>query len=330
MPNVFISYSRNDAPFVNILVNRLQQRKIDVFYDQNSIAVGASIATSLNSVIQNAEYVLIVMSPDYFNSIWATKEMELALAEEFDNGITKVIPLLYRDTEIPAILSTKLYADFRTDDVFENSFARLVAALTSPRPSLTQSEKVQDGLQLAFGTILEKVIKSDEVQMMIDGLKANVASFIQESVDSPVNCTPVGITVDPSLCFVIMPFSSQELNDVYEYFIKPTIEDTCGLTCERGDDVFGSNVIMDDIRAAIEKASIVVADLTGKNANVFYEVGIAHTLNKPVLLLAQYMDDVPFDLRHRRVLQYDYSPKGCKVLEGKIIEHINAMLKSKI
>lgn len=327
MPNVFISYSRNDAPFVNNLVNRLQQQKIDVFYDQNSIAVGESIASSINLVIQNADYVLIVMSPDYFNSIWATKEMELALSGEFEKGVTKVIPLLCRDTEIPAILSTKLYADFRTADVFEDSFARLVRALTSPQPSLKQLENVQDGLQLTLGTIMEKVLQSDEVQNMIDGLKANVASFVQQSVAPPVNCTPVGITVDPNLCFVIMPFSSDELNDVYDYFIKPAIEEKCNLTCERGDDVFGSNVIMDDIRAAIEKANIVVADLTGKNANVFYEVGIAHTLNKPVLLLSQFMDDVPFDLRHRRVLLYDYSPKGCSILTGKIAKHVEAMLK---
>jgi hypothetical protein len=60
-------------------------------------------------------------------------------------------------------------------------------------------------------------------------------------------------------------------------------------------------------RQSIEGACVVVADLTGKNANIFYEVGIAHTLEKPVLLLAQPMSDVPFDLRHKRVLLYKYS-----------------------
>jgi hypothetical protein len=116
--------------------------------------------------------------------------------------------------------------------------------------------------------------------------------------------------VDAKFCFVVMPFSSDELNIVYEDFVHPAIESECGLRCERGDDLFGSDVIMDNIQRNIERARLVIADLTGRNANVFYEVGIAHTLKKPVLLLAQSISDVPFDLRHRRVLLYEYSPRG--------------------
>ncbi len=123
-----------------------------------------------------------------------------------------------------------------------------------------------------------------------------------------------------------MPFDDQDLEVVYEYFIKPTLTEDCGLQCERGDDVFGSNVIMEDIRKSISSADVILADLTRKNANVFYEVGICHTLNKPVLLLSQSMEDVPFDLRHRRVLLYEYSPRGCKRLEGALKENMTAVL----
>lgn len=125
-----------------------------------------------------------------------------------------------------------------------------------------------------------------------------------------------------------MPFGDVNLQVVYEDFVKPTIEAECELVCERGDDVFGSNVIMDDIIHSIESADIVVADLTDKNANVFYEVGICHTLRKPVLLLAQSIDDVPFDLRHRRVLLYEYSPRGCKRLENTLKENLIAILSA--
>jgi hypothetical protein len=324
---VFISYSRTDSEFVAMLVNHLKSNEITVSYDQTDFAIGDSIAASINLAIKEADFVLIIMSPDYFNSSWATKEMEMSLAEEFDKGKTKVIPLLCRDTKIPPLLMTKKYADFRSPVTFESSFAELMKVFGAPKPLLTQIDKTGGESQLALGSILKKALESDEVKGMIEGIKLNVATFIQHSVEPPVNCTPVSITVDPTLCFVVMPFSSEELNDVYEYFIKPAIEGKCELKCERGDDVFGSNVIMEDIRGAIEKARLVVADLTGKNANVFYEVGIAHTLNKPVLLLSQSMNDVPFDLRHRRVLLYDYSPKGCKVLEGKIVENIKALLK---
>lgn len=129
------------------------------------------------------------------------------------------------------------------------------------------------------------------------------------------------------VAFMVMPFGPEDLQIVYEEFVKPTLESKCRVLCIRGDDIFGSNVVMDDVTTAIASADIVIADLTGKNANVFYEVGIAHALNRRVLLLAQTLDDVPFDLRHRRILLYDYTPKGCKTLEHKIAEHVEDILK---
>jgi hypothetical protein len=127
--------------------------------------------------------------------------------------------------------------------------------------------------------------------------------------------------------FVVMPFGREDLQVVYDDYVKPTIEDSCFLKCIRGDDMFGSGVIMADILHAIADAEIIIADLTSQNANVFYEVGIAHATNKRVLLMAQSLDDVPFDLRHRRVLIYDYSPHGCKLLEQRIKEHVFDMRK---
>jgi hypothetical protein len=92
--------------------------------------------------------------------------------------------------------------------------------------------------------------------------------------------------------------------------------------------MFGSGVIMDDVLNGIDAADIVLADLTGQNANVFYEVGIAHAKNKPVLLLAQSLDDIPFDLRHRRILPYVYSPPGVMALGKKLQEHVNSMAQA--
>jgi len=126
-------------------------------------------------------------------------------------------------------------------------------------------------------------------------------------------------------CFIVMPFGVQDLEDLYNEFILPVLDD-CKLDCARGDDIFGSNVVMDDVKAAIATADLVIADLSGQNPNVFYEVGIAHTLGKPVLLLSQSIEDVPFDLRHRRVLPYEYTPVGCKRLIAKLREHVLAML----
>jgi hypothetical protein len=125
-----------------------------------------------------------------------------------------------------------------------------------------------------------------------------------------------------------MAFGPDDLQVVCEDFVKPVVENSCDLECVRGDDMFGSAVVMDDVLSAIRASTVVIADLTGRNANVFYEVGIAHAIDKPVLLMAQSLDDVPFDLRHRRVLIYDYTPRGCKRLETQIEQHIKDMLGS--
>ena len=165
----------------------------------------------------------------------------------------------------------------------------------------------------------------------VDELAAAVAEMKQRLDLLAPPLTPS--TADPGgkhnpVAFMVMPFGPEDLQVVFEEFVKPTLESKCKVTCIRADDIFGSNVVMDDVTMAIESADIVIADLTGKNANVFYEVGIAHALNRRVLLLAQTLDDVPFDLRHRRILLYDYTPKGCKTLEHKIAEHIHDILKT--
>jgi len=134
---------------------------------------------------------------------------------------------------------------------------------------------------------------------------------------------PAGIA-NP-VAFMVMPFGPEDLQIVYDDFVKPVVEDKCGLECVRGDDMFGSDVIMENVLAAIRKAKVVIADLTGQNPNVFYEVGIAHATDTPVLLITQSLDDVPFDLRHRRVLPYEYSPHGCKRLEIQLEEHLRQM-----
>jgi hypothetical protein len=61
-----------------------------------------------------------------------------------------------------------------------------------------------------------------------------------------------------------------------------------------------------------------VRKFTGKNPNVFYEVGVAHTVGKEVILVTQSMDDVPFDLRHLRCIVYEYTPRGVRALEANL------------
>src|ERR1044071_6676009 len=96
--------------------------------------------------------------------------------------------------------------------------------------------------------------------------------------------------------FVLMPFS-QDFTDIYEAGIKPACRDA-GAYCERVDEQIFVESILDRVYKQIAKADVIIAEMTGRNPNVFYETGYAHALNKTVILLTQNADDIPFDLKH--------------------------------
>lgn len=136
-----------------------------------------------------------------------------------------------------------------------------------------------------------------------------------------------GVSTDDS-CFVMMPFASP-VGGYYESIYKPAIE-KAGLTAIRADtEIFGAGKIMDQIWSGINDASVLVAELTGKNPNVFYELGIAHALRKPVVLVSSNEDDVPFDLQHIRVIYYDCTdPFWGQKLLNKVAENILSAMKN--
>lgn len=103
--------------------------------------------------------------------------------------------------------------------------------------------------------------------------------------------------------FVLMPFAA-EFSDVYKFLIFDGLTKV-GYDVKRADDIKSQNNILNDIIEGIVSSDLIIADLTGANPNVYYELGIAHTLNKKVILLTQDIDELPFDLRSYRVLPYD-------------------------
>lgn len=139
---------------------------------------------------------------------------------------------------------------------------------------------------------------------------------------SPVFGQPSRRTSWPQI-FVLMPFA-QELTPVYEDHIKKVVS-SMGRKVARADDFFTTESIIGDIWSAIFHALVVVADCTGRNPNVFYEIGIAHTLGRDTILLTQSQEDVPFDLRHLRIIQYEFTPSGMKVFETRLEKTIRSL-----
>ncbi len=109
--------------------------------------------------------------------------------------------------------------------------------------------------------------------------------------------------INSRLCFIIMPFDSA-LKNVYDA-VATIIQDHCHLDCVRADHIAKSNLITHEIWTHINEARLSIADLTGRNPNVFYELGLAHACRRPVILLAQNSDDVPFDLEALKHIPYN-------------------------
>jgi hypothetical protein len=127
------------------------------------------------------------------------------------------------------------------------------------------------------------------------------------------------------IVFVLMPFS-EEFNDIYFSGIKPAVED-CGLICERVDEQHFTDPILKKIFENIKKARFIVAEMTGKNPNVYYEVGYAHATSKPVILLTQDLKDIPFDLKDRPHINYG---GDIAMLKQRLSERLISLIEQEI
>ena len=124
--------------------------------------------------------------------------------------------------------------------------------------------------------------------------------------------------------FMAMPFAP-DFDEIYEYHIKRAVIDS-GYSIKRGDDFFSKRSIISDVWSGINAAEVIIAECTGRNPNVFYELGIAHALNKATIMLAQDIDDVPFDIRHLRVIVYENSIPSRDSLEKRLVEALEIFL----
>lgn len=109
-------------------------------------------------------------------------------------------------------------------------------------------------------------------------------------------------------CFVLMPFG-EWFDRYYKEIYIPAIKEA-GFEPLRADSLFNSGSVIEQIWQQIRKAKVLLADLTGKNPNVFYELGLSHAARKPVVFVAGNIEDVPFDVRHLRVVTFDIREPG--------------------
>ena len=130
--------------------------------------------------------------------------------------------------------------------------------------------------------------------------------------------------VQTDLVSVMMSFQV-EFNPVYEAIGRAC--DSRHLRWRRADDLWNNSTIIQDVFELIYVSNIVVVDFTRRNPNVMYETGLAHALGKHVVPITQSLDDVPFDLRSHRVLQYLRNEQGLRTLESDLAKRLTTIVE---
>jgi hypothetical protein len=124
--------------------------------------------------------------------------------------------------------------------------------------------------------------------------------------------------------FVIMPFAP-EFDAVFVHMIVPVC-DSLGLQVKRGDDKALNKRIMSDVWQCLLNTRLVIADITGDRANVFYELGIVHTIGKPCIVITKDVTAIPFDTRDWRAIGYDTDIAPAEKFKEELRHRITAEL----
>lgn len=212
--------------------------------------------------------------------------------------------------------------DFRIDFLYTLNLCRLTIGTV-----LNQHRQISTICELIEGQeyAIKISLKDNLLSVFVDGMKIfdnfNVGLRSNKLIgfgswDSTVEFSEIKITAYKIYkCFVVMPFDYQR-NFLYEYVIKPTLDKHPKYLIEhdRGDESLTVGKISKEINDFINNSNIIIADITNKNPNVFYELGLAHSKNRKALLLIEKKEgekeEIPFDIIDFRWYKYHFSKDG--------------------
>ncbi len=181
---------------------------------------------------------------------------------------------------------------------------------------LQQMENEENGVIKEIEEYLNKMFSNTNVKNISSEPQAQSIVFTPSVFKIPEE------TVNENLVSVMMPFS-KDYDDVYTH-----IKSACSnskLECKRADGIWEDHTFIQDIFSLIYKSKIVIVDFTGRNPNVMYETGIAHTLGKIVIPITQNIADMPSDIQHHRALKYLSNNEGLNSMEKELIKRLDTL-----
>jgi hypothetical protein len=229
-----------------------------------------------------------------------------------------------REAVLKAPLISDVYKHYRGENLpDETSFLANTATESFGIPGDKVNEFISVFVEdLEAAQLLEEQSGKKRV-LDITHMPPQVGGPASIATDDHLKKVSKGVAVDATdTCFVMMPFANP-IGGYYATIYEPAIK-KAGLTPVRADtDIFATGKIIDQIWSGLNRAKVLVAELTGRNPNVLYELGLAHALHKPVVLVSSNEADVPFDVRHVRVIYYELTdPFWGEKLIAKVAENI--------
>jgi uncharacterized membrane protein (DUF2068 family) len=174
----------------------------------------------------------------------------------------------------------------------------------------------------ARGSTLELAVDGIKIATVTNALRrGQIGALLQGN--GPCGIRNLAVETDAPVCFVVMQFT-QEFNTLYTDVIRPVCE-AFGYRVVRADDFYTSGQIIEDVTQSIRTASLIIADVTPDNPNVFYELGFAHAIGKATVLLSdKKRERLPFDIAGFRTIFYDNTIGGKSSVETRLKQHLDA------
>ena len=182
---------------------------------------------------------------------------------------------------------------------------------------------------------IEVQLRGGNVSLSVDGIlvidqalpypPSGTQTGLFASGDGEVRFDDFQVAGSPPKAFVVMKFE-ETYDDLYREVIRPVCEKS-GFQVHRADDVFRPGIILQDIINSLLDSDLVIAEVTPPNPNVFYELGYAHALHKPTVLLARRGGELPFDISGYRVIFYDDSIGGKPQVETTLDKHLANIMR---
>jgi hypothetical protein len=335
MAHVFVSYVRENTQDVDRLCRDLAANNVEVWLDRTHIKPGVRWGEAIRSAIQQGTYFVACFSKEYEARTRSFMNEELTLAiDEMRRQPperTWFIPVLLSPCNIPDIhigagqtLRDVQYVALYED--WDKGVRQITAALKRglPEPHEIDPRNIPH-FEDQFETFEKHFVGlSQKIDRLLSYHEDSQSGSLRSrggQVNPPWRSRDFG--EDPDLCFLLMPFSEVWSDDVWRLIRQ--VVGKCGLKCQRADEK-GGRLVMDDVWEGICNARIIIAELTGGNPNVTYEVGLADSLGKKIVLLSQ-TTDVPFDFAGQRLILYENSIAGVRMLSEQLETRLNALLE---